>query len=478
VTGIQPPRQADVSWWMEEARADPALAASEPCPPLAGSARADVVILGGGYTGMWTAWFLKEREPGLDVVLLEADERCGSGPSGRNGGFCSGMWEDLPALVRRFGNAGALRVARVAERSVTAIGDWVAAHDVDAWFTRAGHLTVATSPAQDGAWVELIREAERIGVEPERFVELDVDAVRARCDSPVFRAGLFQPDGVTLQPARLALGLRRELLARGVRIHERSPVARFAAGPPVRVETTAGATIEAPHGVLALGAWTSAVRRFHRAIVPRGTSIVLTHPAPERLVGLGWTGGEGIGDCRTALHYLRTTPDGRIAFGAAGAAAGLGTGLGPRLRYDLSTMVKLVDDFLRFFPSWRGVGFEAAWGGPMDVTALHLPFFGTLPGGALHHGAGYTGGGVGPSHLGGEILSGVVLGIEDEATTLPLVHHEPASFPPEPLLSVGAAVAQGSIVRKDEAEDRGGRADPLTTFLARLPRRMGYEIGP
>ena len=109
MSGIQPPRQADVSWWMEEARADPALAASEPCPPLAGS-RADVVLLGGGYTGMWTAWFLKEREPGLDVVLLEADERCGSGPSGRNGGFCSGMWEDLPALVRRFGNAGALRI--------------------------------------------------------------------------------------------------------------------------------------------------------------------------------------------------------------------------------------------------------------------------------------------------------------------------------------------------------------------------------
>jgi glycine/D-amino acid oxidase-like deaminating enzyme len=463
---------------MEEARADPALAASEPCPPLAGLVRADVVILGGGYTGMWTAWFLKGREPSLDVVLLEADERCGSGPSGRNGGFCSAMWEDLPALVRRFGGADALRIARAAERSVTAIGDWLAAHDVDAWFTRAGHLTIATSPAQDGAWVELIREAQRLGVEHERFVELDVDAVRARCDSPVFRAGLFQPEGVILQPARLALGLRRELLTRGVRIHERSPVARFAAGPPVRVETTAGATVEAAHGVLALGAWTSAVKRFHRAIVPRGTSIVLTRPAPERLDELGWTGGEGIGDWRTALHYLRTTPDGRIAFGAAGAAAGLGTGLGPRLRYDPPTMVKLVDDFVRFFPSWRGVGFEAAWGGPMDVTALHLPFFGTFPGGALHHGAGYTGGGVGPSHLGGEILSGLVLGIEDETTTLPLVYHEPASFPPEPLLSVGAAIAQAAIVRKDEAEDRGRRADPISNFLARLPRRMGYEIGP
>jgi hypothetical protein len=141
-------------------------------------------------------------------------------------------------------------------------------------------------------------------------------------------------------------------------------------------------------------------------------------------------------------------------------------------------MVKLIDDFRRFFPSWRDVGFDAAWGGPMDVTASHQPFFGTTDGGRLHVGAGYTGGGVGPSHLGGRILSALVLGIEDEDTTLPLVHREPIAFPPEPLLGIGAAIAQAAIVRKDEAEDRGRRADALTTFVARLPRRMGYEIGP
>jgi glycine/D-amino acid oxidase-like deaminating enzyme len=436
------------------------------------------VILGGGYTGMWTAWFLKEREPGLDVVLLEGDVLCGSGPSGRNGGFCYGMWEDLPALVRHVGDADALRLAEAAERSITAIGAWLEAHDVDAWFTRGGHPTVATSAAQDGAWADLVAEAERLGADDGRFVELDTAEVRARCDSPVFREGLLQPGGVTLQPARLALGLRRELLAAGVRIHEGSPVARFAAGPPVRVETVTGATVTAEHGVLGLGAWTATIPRFHRAIVPRGTSIVLTRPAPDRLAEIGWTGGEGLGDWRTALHYLRTTPDGRIAFGAAGSRAGLGTGLGPRLRYDEGTMVKLVDDFHRFFPSWRDVGFEAAWGGPMDVTALHQPFFGTGGGGRIHVGAGYTGGGVGPTHLGGRVLSGLVLGIEDEVTTLPLVHREPHAFPPEPLLGIGSAIAQAAIVRKDDAEDRGRRADPLTTFVAGLPRRMGYEIGP
>ena len=471
------PRQGHVSWWMEEARADPAFA-SEPRPPLVGSTHADVVILGGGYTGMWTAWFLKERDPSCDVLLLEADELCGSGPSGRNGGFCYGMWEDLEALVRFFGEEDAVRVAEAAQRSVDEIEAWLGANDVDAWFTRRGHLTIATSAAQDGAWASLIEEARRLGVADGRFVELDATAVRARCESPVFGAGLLQPDNAILQPARLALGLRTALLERGVRIHESSPVARFSEGPPVTVETGDGATATAEQGVLGLGAWAASLPRFRRAIVPRGTYIVVTERAPERLAEIGWTGGEGLADWRTALRYFRATPDGRIAFGAASAAAGLGVGLGPRLRYDERSVVKLVDDFRRFFPSWHDVAIDATWGGPMDVTGRHLPSFGTLPAGSMHYGLGYTGGGVGPCHLGGKILSALALGIADEPTTLPLVSLDMMRFPPEPLRSVGAALTQRAIVRKDEAEDRGGRADPLTTFVAKMPRRLGYEIGP
>ncbi len=468
-----PPRQARVSWWMEEARAalDP-----EPLPPLSGDATADVVILGGGYTGLWTAWFLTERDPGCDVVLLESDELCGSGPSGRNGGFCYGMWEDLEALVRFFGDTEALRVAEAAQGSVGEIEGWLDANGVDAWFTRGDHLTIATSPAQDDAWTSLVATANGLGVGG-RFVELAPDAVQERCRSPVFRAGLLQPDNATVQPARLALGLRAALLARGVRIHESCPVTRFREGPPVDVVTATG-SVRAERGVLALGAWSAALPAFRRSIVPRGTYIVVTEPAPDRLAEIGWTGGEGLADWRTALRYFRTTPDGRIAFGAAAATAGAGVGLGPRLRYDSPSIVKLVDDFRRFFPSWADVPIEAAWGGPMDVTGRHLPSFGTMPAGSMHYGVGYTGGGVGPCHLGGKILSALALGVEDEHTSLPLVDLALQRFPPEPLLSIGAAVTQHAIVRKDEAEDDGLRPNPLTGFLARLPRRMGYEIGP
>ena len=435
-----------------------------------------MVILGGGYTGMWTAWHLLERDPSLDIVLLE-QETCGSGPSGRNGGFCYGMWEDLPALVRFFGDEGALRVAHAAHRSVDEIQEWCDAQGANVWFTRKGHLTIATSDAQEGAWNELVEEANRLGVADGRFVVLGEEEVRARCISPVFRDGLLQPDNAILQPARLSLALRKALMERGVRIHEHSPVSRFTQGPPIVAETPAG-SITAEKGVLGLGAWAAAMPRFHRNIVPRGTYIAVTEPAPDRLEEIGWTGGEGLADWRTALRYFRTTADGRIAFGAAAATAGTGTGLGPRLRYDAKSVASLVEDIKRFFPNFEGVGIEAAWGGPMDVTGRHLPFFGTMPGGALHYGIGYTGGGVGPCKLGGKILSAMALGIEDEYTSLPLVGLEPMRFPPEPFLSLGAAITQGAIVRKDDVEDRGRRADPITNLIARMPRRMGYELGP
>ena len=471
------PRQAVRSWWMEEALPDPAMG-FELRPPLGTDTSADVVVLGGGYTGMWTAWFLTEREPGIDVVLLEHDI-CGGGPSGRNGGFCYGMWEDLEVLSRRFGDDEALRLAHVAQRSVDEIGTWLADHGIDAWFERAGHLTVATSRAQDGAWDGLLREAERLGVAGDRFVELSADEVRQRCDGAGFRGGLLQPRNATLQPARLALGLRRELLARGVRIHESTTVRRFSGdGASVDVEVASGAHVRARSAVLGLGAWTASLARYRRVVVPRGTYIVVTAPAPDRLEEIGWTGGEGIGDWRTALRYLRTTPDGRIAFGAGAATAGLGTGLGPRLRYDEASIHKLVRDVRRFFPSFADVPIEAGWGGPMDVTGLHLPFFASIAGGTVHVGAGYTGGGVGPCHLGGKILSALALGVEDEHTTLPLVGLEPLRFPPEPFRSAGAALIQGAIVRTDEAHDRDRRPDPLSGFLAKLPRRIGLEIGP
>lgn len=471
MTNSLPPR-FDRSWWLREAlAADP----GEPCPPLAEELAADVLIVGGGYTGMWTAYFLKERDPGIEVVLLEQDI-CGGGPSGRNGGFVNGLWDELEVLVERHGETGALETCRAAARSVDDIAAWCERHGVDAWYRKGGDLGVATSKAQDGAWAGEVEAARRLDM-GRVYRELSRQEVHERCRSPLFRAGVFMPNAATVQPARLARGLRRVLLERGVRIFEGSPVRRFRRGPPAEAETPGGVA-RAAHAILAAGAWSSRWKHFRRSLIVRGSYIVLTAPAPERLEEIGWTGGEGIYDYRTALHYLRTTPDGRIAFGGAGVQPGLRHDIGPRFDYREVSTRSVAEDLWRMFPSFREVPLEAAWGGPIDVSGAHLPFFGTLASGNVHYGVGYTGNGVGPCHLGGQILSGLALGAEDELTTLPIAGAPPVRFPPEPLRTPGAMVVTRAILRKDRAGDEGRTPSRLADALARLPRRLGYNLGP
>lgn len=466
------PRPAEGSWWLEEALSLPEFA-GEPCPPVERDLTADVLVVGGGYTGMWTAWFLTEREPGIDVVLLEQDV-CGGGPSGRNGGFVNGLYDEADLLIRRFGDGGR-RAVEMAASSIDEIGEWCMRHAVDAWYAAAGNLGVSTSPAQDAEVRKTVQEAEASGY-GDIYRPLDSGEVRERFDSPVSRTGVHVTHAAVVQPARLARGLRRVLLERGVRIFEGTPVSRFGAGPPAMAETPGG-TVRAGRSVLGVNAWAVAWKEFRRLVMVRGTYIVISGPAPERLEAMRWTGGEGVYDFRTALHYVRTTRDGRIALGGAGIRVAPQR-IGSRYRYDDRSVAELVRDFRRWFPAFEGVALETAWGGPVDVSGLHLPFFGTLPGGAAHYGLGFTGNGVGPCHLAGRILSGLALGIQDEATTLPLVGMDPKRFPPEPLFTPGERLITHAILRKEVLEDRGRRAGPLTETLARLPRRLGYNLGP
>jgi glycine/D-amino acid oxidase-like deaminating enzyme len=466
------PRPAARSWWLEEALAhDP----GQPAPPLRGDTSADVVVLGGGYTGMWTAWFLKRLEPALDVVVLEQDI-CGGGPSGRNGGFVNSFWGYVDEAVDLFGPERGLELCLSAERAVTDIGAFCVEHGIDAWFTRAGDLGIATSPVQDGRWRETVETAARMGF-ADRLRDLSAEEVAERVRGPLFGAAMLTTDAATVQPARVARGLRRVLLEHGVRIFEGTPVRRFRAGPPA-VADTPGGSVSAGRAILALNAWAASWPAFSRRLAVRGTYMVVTEPAPEALEAIGWTSGVAVWNHRSAVNYLRTTNDGRIAFGTGGMQPGLGRRIGPRFRYDPRFVAVVAEQFRRMFPSFASVRLEAGWGGPIDVSGTHLPFFGTMPGGTVHYGFGYTGNGVGPSHLGGRILAKLALGVEDEDTRLPVVTAEPKRFPPEPLKSVGVRVVNAAILAKDAAEDAGGRADPITSFVARLPRRLGYRLGP
>lgn len=477
------------SWWLREAlAADPGV----PVAPLAGETTADVAIVGGGYTGLWAAFFLTELAPGARIVLLE-QAICGAGPSGRNGGFVTAWWDELAGLVAAFGPEQSLAAARALDAAVDAVGAWCEEHAVDAWYRKAGYLQASAAPTQDRAFEEAVEACARLGVGAE-YVALSADEVRARCASPVLRNGAFMAAAATVQPARLARGLRRVLLERGVTIHEGTRVVQVDGerpglglpvhrrGGPVVIRTDAGGVpgeVRAEQVVLGLNAWAAAWRWSDRRLVTWSSYIVLTEPIPDRLAELGWTGGEGVADARFTLHYLRTTPDGRIALGGGGGRAGWGGRIGPAFSADAGSARRAALGLQRLFPSLAGVRIDDAWGGPIDVCDDHRPFFGTLPGGRIHVGHGYSGNGVAPAHLGGRILAALALGRRaDPVTQLPIVGRLPRRFPPEPLRSVGARVVREAIVRRELAEEAGRRPDRLSATVSRLPRRLGYHLGP
>ena len=328
----------------------------------------------------------------------------------------------------RFGDDGAVRLAHAVDESVEAIGTWAAANGVDAAYRHDGFLLVSASPAQDGAWTEAVDACARLGA-TDRWRSLTRDELAARVRSPVFREGAFMPGAATVQPAALARGLRRVALERGVVIHERTTAHGLgrgrAVGPgPVTIATSSAegeGTLVADQVVVALNAWAAGWPAFGRRLVTWSSYIVLTEPIPDRLAEIGWTGGEGVADARFTLHYARTTADGRIAIGGGGGRAGIGGRIGRAFTHDAGSARRAAEGLRRWFPSLKDVRIEDAWGGPIDITDDHRPWFGTLPGGRIHFGLGYSGNGVAPSVLGGRILAALAAGRkDDEAASLPV----------------------------------------------------------
>ncbi len=455
-------RHTRYGWWLEEA------GAVEAAAPLQGDTTADVVIAGGGYLGLWTAWQLKELEPGLDVVVLEAG-LAGHGPSGRNGGFVSTLWDDLPILRDRVGDERALAVARASERGVRGIGEWCERAGVDAWYRAAPTLYVATTEAQLSSSGDAIEACAALGV-PEEVREIGADELRGHCDAG-FLGGAILRTSATVHPARLSLGLRAKALEAGVRLHERTPVRHLSADA---VAVTGSGRVRAGAAVLAVNSSTVGFHGFRLAHAVASSHMVVTEPVPDVIEELGWTGGEPIADGRTLLHYLRTTRDGRIAFGWGGGRMGFGGRHLARLDVDPDAVRRVADDLVRFFPQLRGRRITNAWGGPIDVSPTHLPIFGSR--GRVHHGFGFTGNGVGPSYLGGEILARLALDRRDDLTRLALVEPPRKLMPPEPFRWAGGSVIRAALVRADAAEDVGRSPDPVTRFVTKLPRRLGLRL--
>ncbi|MFM8888796.1 MAG: NAD(P)/FAD-dependent oxidoreductase [Solirubrobacterales bacterium] len=450
----------------------------EPLQQLRTDIEADVVVVGGGFTGMWTAWHLTSAEPGARVVLLESD-RFGFGPSGRNGGFCDAMWVSFASLVERFGAEAATEVGRVADDSIAQIGDFAEEQGIDCWFNRSGYLNVSTAPAQDGSWDANVEAMEAAGFR-DLPPELDREGVAAICRSPAFREGLLYRQAATVQPARLAFGLRDALLEAGASLFEKSAVIGFEEGRGGVVAHTELGSVRADRAVLAGGA---AMARtgwpFAGRVTMASSHMVISEPVPELIEEIGWTGGEAISDCRALLNYFRTTPDGRIAFGWGGGRIAAGGRRRGTSEVDPSVTRRVIEHAVAYFPGLEGKSFEHAWGGPIDATATHLPHVVRFPPGRVFGAIGYTGNGVGPSQMVGRCLASLARGVEDRYSTLPLVEPIDAltRVPPEPFRWLGGAVIRAAIENRETAEMAGVTPDPISGGISKIPGLIGFHIG-
>jgi glycine/D-amino acid oxidase-like deaminating enzyme len=451
-----------------------------PRPPLDADRDADLLIVGGGYTGLWTAWHAQRLAPAARIVLLESEPVCGRGPSGRNGGFVEGLWSTLASMRARWGDAPALAVGHAAEEAVERIasfcaGDGAEGRD-DAWFRRGGYLEVSTTPAHDDTGRAALAACRELGV-PDKLREASAADVRARCASPAFRAGVMEPLAATVQPARLALAIRRSVIDAGVEVYESSPVRRFReSGDGVEATTATGACVRAPRGVLAIGGAAKNGPLRGRLTVA-SSHIVITEPVPDVIEKLGWTGGEAITDGRSLVHYFRTTPDGRIAFGWGGGRIAMGTRLHGRTEVDPDVARATHRHLLSYFPDLAGRRVTHAWGGPIDASPTHLPAVTSLPKNRAWVAAGYTGNGVGPTNMVGLTLASLALDRTDAPTRLAFVDAKTPRVPPEPFHWLGGEAIRMGIDRKEAAEMEGRKPGRVASAVARVPELIGFHIG-
>ncbi|MFJ9635909.1 NAD(P)/FAD-dependent oxidoreductase [Streptomyces sp. NPDC101178] len=431
-----------VSYWLD----DPAKPAA--LPALTGDEHADLLVIGGGYSGLWTALIAKERDPGRDVVLIEGHE-VGWAASGRNGGFCAAsLTHGLANGVERWPDEIA-KLEELGERNLDAIEAAVARYGIDCEFERTGEIDVATEPHQLEELREWHEEIVKLGITGVDF--LDREALCAEVDSPTFLGGLWDRNGVAmLHPAKLAWGLKRACEELGVRIYEHTPgldLVRSGTGMAVR---TPYGRIFARRVALGTNIFPSLVKRVRPYTVPVYDYALMTEPlTPEQLESIGWKGRQGLGDSANQFHYFRLSADNRILWGGYDAIYPYGGRLSADLDQRPETFLKLAEQFFDCFPQLFGVNFSHAWGGAIDTCSRFTAFFGTAHQGRVAYAAGYTGLGVGSTRFGADVMLDLLAGEETERTRLEMVRSKPMPFPPEPFAWAGIEITKRSLAHAD-----------------------------
>lgn len=436
-------------------------------PALTGETECDLLVVGGGYSGLWTALIAKERDPGRDVVLVEAEET-GWAASGRNGGFCdASLTHGFPNGLARWPEEIAT-LERLGLRNLDAIEEAVERYGIDCDFERTGEIDVATEPHQVAELRDAAEQGRRLnpagrdgqdGDGGQSVTFLDRAALSEQVTSPLFLAGLWRRRSVAmLNPARLAWGLKRACTEAGVRLYENTPALQLAAADGrVAVRTPYG-RVRAGHAALGTNAFPSLLRRVRPYIVPVYDYALMTEPMnEEQRESVGWHNRQGLSDSANHFHYFRLTADNRILWGGYDVIYHYGSRIAAEYDQRPETFRKLAGHFFDTFPQLAGLGFSHAWGGVIDTCSRFSPFFGTAHDGRVVYAAGYTGLGVGATRFGAEVMLDLLGGERTERTELEMVRKKPLPFPPEPLRWAGITLTQRALARADA---RGGRRGP------------------
>ena len=450
------------SFWLETAGEE-----LVPRPSLAGPAEADVAILGAGFTGLWTAYYLLRREPSLRVVVLEA-ETAGFGASGRNGAWCNAAFPVTPGeLTRRFGEEAARDLLLEMRGAVDEVGRVSEAEEIEAQYFPGGQLRVARGPAQVPG-IEASYESMRVlGLEEDLWL-LDAEETARRVRITGAEGALFSPYCATIHPAKLARGLARAVERLGGVIFERTPVTDFETGSNPRLMTQAG-DVRARTVVLAGEAYLARLRKLKRQVLPIYSLIVLTEPlSDEQWDTIGWEGRECVASNRYTVDYLSRTADGRILFGGRGAPYHFGSRVEDEYDLHAPTHELLRRTAREWFPALKGARFTHAWGGPLAMPRDWMPTMSYDPAEGVATARGYTGQGVATANLSGQTLADLILDRDTNVTRLPTVNHKPRPWEPEPLRWLGARYVQRGLMRADDRAEKTGKPPTGQTLAERL----------
>ena len=422
----------------------------QPSPPLRGDSRVDVAVVGGGFTGMSTAFHLLEAEPGLDVAVLE-EEVVGYGASGRNGSFAmTVVGLGLDVLVRLKGRERALAAQHYMERAVDKVGALVEEEGLDCDYIRPGFLRMATSPAYVKRIQREIELARSLGIEGIEW--LDRDTAREEVHSDSYLGAWWEPRMALINPLKLVREMKRVAIKRGARVHEHSPVRAIERGAAFRLRTPGG-TLTAERLVLATNAYSHLLGPIRRKQVPAWTYVIATEPlSDDQLAAVGWKKRQGVEDARNLIHYYRLTPDRRLLMG--GGPVGLSFGANMDRDASPAAWAHLEGHIAELFPSLRGIAITHRWGGPFSVTIDLTPAIGFVGDARAIYSLGCIGHGVSMTQLNGQTISDLLLERETDLTASPFVSRRVIPWPPEPLRLAISVALRGYLRAEDWFHER------------------------